>query len=197
MTDSKIFLLFLSTILLLLVAENAHARQVNEVKSLILEESKLRINGTSNVNDFECFYDAPISNDTLYQTVTFGDSLFIEGGAVQFSTKSFNCGKRAINRDMQSTLKASEFPYMELELVSIEIADEVPFGAKLSVTIAGTNRLENIEITNYSSSESTINFSGSGDILLTDFNLDPPTALFGLVKVNDEIKISFDFSVRL
>ncbi len=197
MKDVKVVILFVSALVLFLVPENASARQINEVKSIILEDSKLRINGTSNVNDFECFYDAPISSDTLYQTVTFGDSLFISGEAVQFQTESFDCGKRAINRDMQSTLKAKEFPFMELELVAVEITDEVPFGAKLSITIAGTNRLENVEITDYSRTDSTIRFSGSGDILLTDFNLKPPTALFGLVKVDNQIKISFDLSVGL
>ena len=197
MKDGKLILIFLSVILLFLGADDTHARQTNEVKSIILEGSKLRINGTSNVNDFECFYDAPISKDTLYQTVTFGDSLFISGGGVEFRAEFFECGKRAINRDMQGTLKAKEFPFMELKLVAIEITDEVPFEAKLSITIAGTNRIEKVKINKFSSFDSTISFSGDGDILLTDFNLKPPTALFGLVKVDNLISISFDLSVEL
>lgn len=187
----------MSVLFLFVGTEALSARQVNEVSFTIREDSKLRINGTSNVNDFECFYEAPISSDILNQTVTFGDSLFFSGNAVRFQTNAFDCGKRAINRDLQKTLMSDQFPYMELKLSTVEIADQLPFSANLEITIAGTTRIRPVTINEYSGSESAINFSGEGEVLLSDFNLSPPTALFGLVKVDDEIKISFDLNIEL
>ena len=197
MKDGKKVTFILSVLLLYLGAEYVSARQINQVSFTIHEDSKLRINGTSNVNDFECFYDAQISSDTLHQTVTFGDSLFFSGNALRFKTSDFDCGKRAINRDLQKTLMSDQFPYMELKLSTVEIADQVPFSSTLEITIAGTTRIRPVTINKYSGSESGITFTGGGAILLTDFNLEPPTALFGLVKVDDQIKISFDLNIEL
>ncbi|GAB5408578.1 MAG: hypothetical protein BalsKO_09430 [Balneolaceae bacterium] len=192
----KYFLKFLLISFLLFSFTEANAQQVTEVQTLILEGSKLRINGTSNVNDFECIYSDRISTDTLHQQISYGDSLFIAGESIRLLASSFDCGKRAINRDMQKTLKADEFPFLEIGLKSIEIADEVPFVATLSVTIAGKNRLNQIHIDSFSGTDTGISFSGKGAILLTDYGLKPPTALFGLVKVDDQIEIIFDLSVE-
>tara|TARA_R110000868_G_scaffold304437_15_gene565218 strand:- start:18089 stop:18682 length:594 start_codon:yes stop_codon:yes gene_type:complete len=196
MKDGNIIFTILSALLLCLISSSASARQINEAESIILEGSKLRINGTSNVTDFECIYSSRISSDTLHQTITYGDSLFITGDSIKLSSSSFDCGKRAINRDLQKTLKSDEFPFLEIGLVSIEIADSVPFETKISVTIAGVSRNELVEISEFSSSKNSISFAGESSILLTNFGLTPPTALFGLVKVGDEIKISFDLTVE-
>ncbi len=197
MKGGKITILILGVLYLCTGTELSIARQTNNVSFFINEDSKLRINGTSNVNDFECFYNAPISSDSVFQSVTFGDSLFFEGKPIQFKTSSFDCGKRAINRDLQKTLKADDFPFMELSIKTAEIADSVPFSSDLRVSIAGKTNIRPVTITAYSSSDSKITFSGNGQILLTDFGLEPPTALFGLVKVNDEIEINFELSIEL
>ncbi|RNC85673.1 MAG: YceI family protein [Balneola sp.] len=197
MIDYRAFLLLLSFFPFFLVHEHAHARQTNQVKSIILEGSKLRINGTSNVSNFECNYIDPIATDTLNQTITFGDSLSVTGDSIQLSSSSFDCGKRAINKDLRKTLKAKDFPFLELKLESIEIADEVPFQASLLVFIAGIKRIEPVTITEFSSEEEIVSFKGEGSILLTDFDLKPPSALFGLIKVNHQVDIHFDLTLEL
>ncbi len=197
MTIHKAFLFLISLTPFLFVQESATARQTNQVKSIILEESKLRINGTSNVSNFECNYKKRISADTLNQTITFSDSLIVIGDSILLSADSFDCGKKPINRDLRKTLKANEHPFLELELVSIEIADEVPFQALLSVIIAGIQRTETVTITEFSTEESGISFKGQGDLLLTNFDLNPPRALFGLIKVDDRVDIHFDLMIEL
>lgn len=189
-------LLLISVVLLCSIPESILARQIDEVDSIILEGSKLRINGTSNVTDFECIYSEQISSDALYQQISYGDSLFISGDSIKLRASSFDCGKRAINRDMQKTLKAEEFPFLEIGLKSVEIADELPFSATLRITIAGKTRLDNILITSFSSTERGISFSGNGPVLLSNYDLEPPSALFGLVKVDDEIDIRFDLIIE-
>ena len=196
MIDSGAFLFFIS-LFLFLVQDSALARQTNQAGSFILEGSKLGINGTSNVSNFECNYKNRISSDTLSHTITFSDSLIVAGDAIQLSSNAFDCGKKPINRNLRKTLKAKDYPLLELELISIEIADEVPFQASLVVMIAGVQRTEVVTITELSTEEFGIRFKGEGDILLTDFNLNPPRALFGLIKVNDRVDIHFDLMPAL
>ncbi len=197
MTNCRAFLFFLSLFPILFIQENALARQTNQATSIILESSKLRINGTSNVSNFECNYKNRISSDTLSHSITFSDSLIVTGDTIQLSSDAFDCGKKPINKDLRKTLKAKDYPFLELELTSIEIADEVPFQALLSVTIAGIQRTETVTITEFSTEESGISFKGEGDILLTDFDLKPPRALFGLIKVDDRVDIHFDLMLEL
>lgn len=179
-----------------LTSVTTFARQINETKSIIHNESELKINGTSNVVDFECNYSQQISTDTLNHSISYGDSLFITGDALVLESSNFDCGRRSINRDMQKTLKVNEYPYLSISLSSIEIADELPFDSQISVTIAGINRIERVEISEFSSTDSSISFKGSGQVLLTNYELKPPSALFGLVKVDDQISISFDLTIE-
>lgn len=194
MIDSKFTLLFVS-ILLYLISGTAYARQTNEVNFLILENSKLRINGTSNVTDFQCIYKDRISADTLKQSITFGDTLTISGDKITIAVGSLDCGKKVINRDLQKTLQASKYPTLELGLLTVEISDTTPFNALLEITIAEVTQNRFIEINSFENNDDQLVFSGKGKILLTDFGLDPPTALFGLIKVSNEIEIMFDLII--
>lgn len=195
MIDGKFKLLFVSILLYSSFIGNTYARQTNDVKFLILEDSKLRINGTSNVTDFQCIYKDRISADTLNQSITFGDTLTIRGDKITINVSSLDCGKRVINRDLQKTLKANEYPFLELNLLTVEISDTTPFNALLEITIAEVTQNRFIEVTSFKNSTDHLVFSGSGKILLSDFGLDPPTALFGLIKVDNEIEIMFDLII--
>ena len=195
MIDGKFKLLFVSILLYSSFIGNTYARQTNDVKFLILEDSKLRINGTSNVTDFQCIYKDRISADTVNQSITFGDTLTISGDKISINVSSLDCGKRVINRDLQKTLKAKEYPFLELNLLTVEISDTTPFNALLEITIAEVTQNRFVEITSFENSKDHLVFSGSGKILLSDFGLDPPTAIFGLIKVDNEIEIMFDLII--
>jgi hypothetical protein len=43
--------------------------------------------------------------------------------------------------------------------------------------------------------ENGVGVSGSIEILMTDYGIKPPTALFGLVKVNNNVSVHFDLRV--
>lgn len=44
---------------------------------------------------------------------------------------------------------------------------------------------------NYKLSENNIHFTGEQNMSFTDFNLEPPTAVFETLKIGNNIKISF------
>lgn len=170
--------------------------QLDVFKTFILEESTLSISGTSNVNNFTCGYLEPIASDTLIHEVAFSDSLYPAGDIIQLQANRFDCGSRPINRDMRKTLKAGDFPFLELSLSTIEIADSLPFTTVLDISIAGVTRKEEIQIIEFVRTDENVSFTGLGTVLLSDFNLKPRSALFGLVKVDDEIQIRFNIFIE-
>ena len=198
MKDGKITILYLCTLSLFFVSpENVFARQSNEVKSLILEDSKLRINGTSNVNDFECIYEDEIEPDTLTHNIQVQDtSIAVLGDDISLKIDSFNCGKRGINKDFRKTLKSDVHPNIEIELLSIVSPNGVPTLANVATTLGGVTKEYTIELRDYKFQNNLVIVSGTNKINMTDFGISPPTALFGMIKVKDQISIDFTLSIK-
>lgn len=197
MKDVKIVIFFMSALILFSGTENASARQINEVKSIILESSKLRINGTSNVNDFECIYEDEIETDTLTHSIQIQDtSIAVQGDDISLRVNSFNCGKRGINRDFRKTMKSDVYPNIDIELLSIVSPYGIPTLANVATTLGGVTKEYTIELYGYQIENGVAIVSGTNRINMSDFGINPPTALFGLVKVRDEIEIEFTLTVK-
>ncbi|MEQ9266237.1 MAG: YceI family protein [Balneolaceae bacterium] len=168
-----------------------------EVESLILEGSKLRINGTSNVNDFECIYDDRFETDTLKHIVQVEEAIVVlDGDQLKLEIDSFDCGKRGINRDFRNTLKSKVYPNIQIELVKVVAQNEVPFEAEIMASLAGVTNRYILELVNLSIENEQTQFEGTLTLKMSDFNLSPPTALFGLIKVRDEIDVNFLLKIR-
>ncbi|MFV1884432.1 MAG: YceI family protein [Balneola sp.] len=197
MKDGKFIILCICIFSMLVGARNTFARQTNEIKSIILEESKLRINGTSNLNDFECIYEDEIEPDTLTHNVEVRDtSIAVQGDDISLKIDSFNCGKRGINRDFRKTLKSDVYPNIEIELLSIVSPNGQPTLANIATTLGGVTREYTIVLRDYEFLDDLVIVSGTNEINMTDFGISPPTALFGMIKVKDQISIDFTLSIK-
>lgn len=170
-------------------------------KVRLSNESKLSINGKSNVNDFRCESEHQLQQDSLDFTYHFtADTITVDGVDLSLEVSQFDCGKRAINRDFRSTLKYQEHPFIQItlnELVLSDSVDVVPTTAKVTITIAGVARNYDVPLHAFSSMEDRVIVGGSKILYMTDFGLTPPSPLFGLVQVSDELEIVFDLVVRL
>jgi polyisoprenoid-binding protein YceI len=88
-------------------------------------------------------------------------------------------------------LKKDKFPTIKFDLGKIENIDGKTVVASGTLTIAGVSR--NVDLkANYQESGDKISFSGEKAIKMTDFNVTPPTAMFGAIKSGDDITIKYD-----
>ncbi|HBX64635.1 MAG: hypothetical protein CL670_17270 [Balneola sp.] len=164
-------------------------------------QSKLSINGKSNVNDFRCLSEHELQRDSLNFTYQYiGETIDVSGVSLFLEVNKFDCGKKAINRDFRSTLKYEEHPFIQItlnELVLKDSLDLIPQTAKVTITIAGVERKYNVPLNAFSSMEDRVIVGGNKILYMTDFGLTPPSPLFGLVQVSDELNIVFDLAIRL
>ena len=164
-------------------------------------QSKLSINGKSNVNDFQCISNHDLRQDSLNFTYQYtGESILVTNVNLNLEVNQFDCGKRGINRDFRNTLKHEEHPFIQItlnEVILDDSADFSPSAAMLSIEIAGVKREYQVPLSEFSRQENSILVGGTKALQMTDFNLDPPTALFGLVQVSDELDIVFDLVIKL
>jgi hypothetical protein len=163
------------------------------------DSSKLSIKGKSNVNEFTCESEHELQKDSLdYAYTVSGDTVQVSGVNLNLEIDQFDCGKRAINRDFKSTLKYKEFPFIQIILNELVVSDStslIPKEAKVTIRIAGVERHYTVPLNSFSSSEESFTVGGNKILRMTDFGLEPPTPMFGLIKVEDELDIQFDLVI--
>ncbi|MBL7974914.1 MAG: YceI family protein [Candidatus Kapabacteria bacterium] len=164
------------------------------------DSSKLYIEGTSNVNSFDCsckdnFPKRSIKvafSDDL-KTIRFTNSYF------KIRTQSLDCNNSRMNKDLCEALKSSEYPDIKIELKDAKLQSTTPgsdgwLSIKVNASMTITNVTKDIvlDVKGKKTSDEKFRFVCQKEILLTDYNIEPPTALLGLVKVRNNIKINFD-----
>lgn len=173
----------------------------------IAEGSTLYITGRSNLNEFSCLSKHDISNKNLFINYDRrAQHINITNAILELEVTQFDCGRSPINRDFRNTLKADQYPFIQLQLNEVlygEINGESnsetrldPRQADISIQIAGVTIREIVDIVVTDPQEEIVAVQGQKRLRITDFNLTPPTAMFGLIKVEDELDIVFDLRLK-
>jgi hypothetical protein len=122
---------------------------------------------------------------------------------IDFKVEKFDCGNPALNKDFRKTLGYEEHPHISLSVDKIYFDGSgsgdnyVEAQAELSIELAGKSNTYLIPFDNITFSDKLISFTGRQAVTFSSFDLIPPKALFGLVKVEDELDIMFDFDIAL
>ena len=170
-----------------------NAQKIAPVKSTILNDSKLSILGTSNVTDFECLYDDDFRIDTLSHSLTLDqDIIKVSGDSLKLKIENFDCGKRGINKDFRNSLKSDEYPSIDISLISFKQSDSLLKEVNVLISLAGSEKIFELEFTSSYLENGIIKIEGEQKLTMSDFNIDPPRALLGLIKVRDELTIKFE-----
>jgi hypothetical protein len=108
---------------------------------------------------------------------------------------SFECGNDLITRDFQETLKVNEYPELTIRFVSIDDrATVLQAGAvtgKVEITLAGTTRVYSVLYRAASNGRNTFSLTGKQAVCFSDFNLEAPRKMMGLIKVQDNLEVEF------
>lgn len=173
----------------------------------ILDDSQLYLDGSSNVKDFTCLCENDFGTNT-FQWELAENFKFVRfrNTSLQFPSKSLDCGGRMINQDMYETLKAEDYPEINITLLE---AWPQPTGGflkkehwtnlkvKTQLTIANTSQTVWMEIQALAASSGNFRFKGSQELSLAKFCLEPPSPLGGLIKVADCVTIHLDLHLDL
>lgn len=167
--------------------------------------SAITIYGETNVNSFQCRMDQPAVNDSIVvKNLWSNQKLEFEGLKLMYRVDAFECGIQAMNSDFQELLKAGEEPHLYLQLNSISLHpknnafEELDVDAEVEIYLAGVRRKVDVKggkVYNHSSAQMTL--QGDKNMRMTDFSIEPPTKMFGMIKVTDAIQIEFEISMKV
>lgn len=189
----KRFLFFI--LMTMILAFNTDS-DIKETLLVVKPSSKLAIKGKTNVNRFNCYFDASyIKNPIPVNYKTSESNLFFYNTKLVLQNSCFDCKHRGINEDFYDLLNSNQYPTIILELLSVKKQSEQELHiASVMIELAGVNRPYEIPVT--VEKDELIAVKGSIKLNICDFNLDPPTKALGLIVVDEEVEINLELELK-
>lgn len=158
-----------------------------QVKYTLSPSPELKVEGGSSLHDWE-----------MTSNTAKGEGQFILEGnqfrgvrslQVSMEAESLKSGTRGLDSNAYKALDTKKNKEVRFTLRELTGSGS-NYQARGDFTIAGVTRPANFPV-KVSQNGNRITFEGSYNTKLTDYSIDPPTALLGTVKTRDEITIKF------
>lgn len=115
---------------------------------------------------------------------------------IEIAVKGIESDPDRLTTNLHNYLKSDEHPNITFklnEITNIETSgNEATITADGVINAAGKDHNISMIVVATIHSDGTIQFTGKQDLLMTSFDIDPPTAVLGTVRARDEIEILFD-----
>lgn len=128
---------------------------------------------------------------------------------LEIPIKSFDCGRSRMNRDMYEALKSDTYEHITFEFEDAETLEQdgsipdrlfddgyQPYRIEGVLNVAGVDRNVTLLVRGRKEDKGHYHIEGQKEISMQDFNIEPPTALRGLIRAHDDLTVFFDLHVR-
>lgn len=155
--------------------------------------SILKIEGTSNIHDW--VIEAKDQHGKLVAELDNGQLVKIEQLNFIVKTESLKSGKSGMDKNTYKALNSDKHKQIVYKMTKVNNIDCTTTGnckvtTSGNLTVAGNTKP--IDITfDAKISGNKIILSGSKSLKMTDFKVDPPTAVFGTITTGDQVTVKF------
>lgn len=175
----------------------------------IASNGALWLEGSASIVDYRCYAERLAGNGNIENTAQPTENLEGENNVkvrVTIPVKALECGKKKMNKDLYDALKAEEHPRISYELLDAKLLEQsahpdsagwMKIRTRGLLTIAGVSDTTTLVVNGQLIGSDQFRVQGAKPLNMRDFNIDPPTALMGLIKVNEKLSVHFDVSVHL
>lgn len=178
----------------LFVTGGLMAQTIYEVKS-----HSIVVSGTSNLHD----WTADVEKVTgLFKVIAENGKISdVQNVDLKIDARSFKSSKGSImNSKINDALNSKKFPEINFKATKLGAISEKGGVNQISssgiLTIAGTNQNVSIDAIGKVLPTGEIEFTGSKKVKMTDFKVEPPTAMFGALTTGDEVTITFKIVLK-
>lgn len=171
-----------------------NAQIVYEVKS-----HSLTIEGTSNLHDWTA--DVEDVKGTFNIKVENGKIVDVPNLAIKVDATSLKGSRGNImNSKINEALNSKKHPEITFRMNRVNSITENPGSYRLSTSgilnVSGVNRNVTLNAVGRILPGGDIEFSGTTKLKMSDFNVSPPTAMFGALTTGDEITLNYKVVVK-
>ncbi|MBC5993518.1 YceI family protein [Pontibacter cellulosilyticus] len=154
----------------------------------------LKVSGGSTLHDWEMVSTTASGKAEI--TVDDQGIEAIKLGEVTMKVNTLKSGKGQMDDIAYKALKADKNPNIHFKLTSFKNLGGNKATITGDLTIAGTTKPVTFQVQTMAKGD-VIEIKGDTSFKMTDFNVSPPTAMFGTVKTEDKVRISFKANFKL
>lgn len=162
------------------------------------KDATIKVLGSSNIHDWTM---------TATGIESQGDFKFegeqlraLSGFSFSVAAKSLKSEHSSMDGRTYTTIKADQFPKIVYKLNSAVVTpiqkNKYNIKATGELTISGATQAITLDVTAVVGPDNTITCTGSQKIKLTDYKIDPPTFMFGAMKVYNDLTIQFNLQYK-
>lgn len=160
---------------------------------VVLAESKLVVNGTSNVHDWTI--EAKAMSGKVSTTIDAGDLKAIKSLDFSVEVEQLKSGKSGMDKNTFKALKSTSHKNISFKLVKVvkitTISDNnYTVETQGDLTIAGVTKRINQSFTTKLIGKKMV-FTGKQKIDMTLYGVEPPKALMGTIKTGKDVTVDF------
>lgn len=157
------------------------------------------IEGATNINSFSLEQNVP--EDLVCGT---GDSRWLpvpkqELYLITIPVRNFSANNKIVYKDFLDLVDVGKHPYIRIFLEEEEFLNlfsgKMHYNPVIGVNVSGVTHKYRINCIISECIDGNITIRGYKKVKLTDFKLAPPEKSLGLIKVQDELIINFEFSM--
>lgn len=175
----------LSLILLIFSASFfSHAQKTYKMNG----PTKFEVLGTSTLKDWEM--DSEKGDGTAKISVKNGKISSIEDLNVSVRGKSLKSGSSGMDKNAHEALKVDKHPVIRFNMKDVLSYKSKSMRIRGDLTIAGVTRSKTFDVKVKNSDQSLV-FYGDLDVTFSEFNMEPPTAMWGSIKTGNDLKLNF------
>lgn len=175
-------------------------RQAASVTKWVISNGcSLKVNGSTNVNQFSCVIENYSRPDTITATSAVNQAVKLSGN-IQLDVKNFDCHNSIMTADLRKTLKYKEHPKLMIFFINMnQYPDKGKWGLKGSVLIvlAGVSKHFDVDYKLVAADKTMMILEGSRKVNFSDFNLTPPRKLGGMIRTNNELDVIFNLRLKV
>jgi polyisoprenoid-binding protein YceI len=189
-----------------LIGSHASGQTITPTSSVIMPlrlsvrpDSRLWLEGSSNLRDWRCeatSLDASVDVDDDAHTASAVDRL--RHVQVRVPTHALTCGRSQMDHIMYKALHVDDEPDCRQILGRFDVVSREPDGSLVmegTLRIAGRERVVRLPVVVQQQPGGALRAQGTLPILMTDYGVTPPTALFGVLRTENRIVVKFDLVV--
>ena len=159
-----------------------------------IDRNDIRIKGTSNLHNWEMVVEKVKGN--MYADVRNNKIVSINSLTLDVNANSITSGKSIMDNKTYKALKSDLYPVIQFTLSEISDIKTGNKGqlikARGILSVAGIKKNIPVTVTGSLKDDGSMSFTGSKSLKMSDFKIEPPTAIFGTLKTGDLVNIEFD-----
>jgi len=177
---------------LLLININVYSQSYTLSKA----NSSITVSGTSSLHDWDVVSNS-FNGKIQIKDISTGQ---LESLEVYIASESLKSGKNAMDKKTYKALKTDEYKNIKFKMVEVKSnkkIDDSTYEMRVvgEMTICGETKMKTIDFL-LSKTGNALNATGSCAMKMTDFKIEPPTALLGAITTGDDITIKFNANFK-